>query len=58
MAQYRVVKQSDIRFVVEYKFFFTWQRIDNVFRRLDAAKDYIDKLSYVEKVVYETEREG
>lgn len=58
MAQYRVIQQSDIRFVVEHKFFFTWQRVNLVFRRLDAAKDYIDKLSYVEKIVYETEREG
>jgi hypothetical protein len=59
MTKYRVIQQAPNHFVIERRFFFSWRRVRGVFstfNTLEDAKKHIDRLSYKEKIVYQTEK--
>ena len=57
MTKYRVIQLAHEKFIIEERIFFIWWQIMVVFTTLDNAKKHIEKISYVEKVVYETGKE-
>jgi len=57
IRKYRVIRLAHEKFIIEERIFFIWWRIMVVFNTLYNAKKHIEKISYVEKVVYETGKE-
>jgi len=57
MTKYRVIQQAPYHFVIERQYYVAWRRVRGAFSTLEDAKKYIDRLSYKEKIVYETEKE-
>ena len=55
MTKYRVVERGKEIFVVQIRYCFIWFSILHTYYSIESAKKRIRQLSYVEKVVYETE---
>jgi hypothetical protein len=56
MRKYRVVQTGTSSFVIQYRALFIWFQGMYVYTSLHEATKRIDKLNYVTKVVYETEK--
>ena len=57
MKKYRVVQTGTSRFVIQKHALFFWVLQGMyVYKSLHAATERVDKLNYVKKVVYETEK--